>query len=513
MTTGNLDAPVPDSRVAWRYGLLLVLLAWGLEAYALWARPYVPLVDLPDHMARHCLEYLKLTGQPLPEYYDVSYDVLPNLGGDLVVPALLTFLTVPVAAKVFLTLSVFLYWLGPALFLLSCGGFRPAAWWAALLLLPLSFSGHFLWGFLNHYSGLGLAFLVLTHYLWLAKQERIRPLGLVVHAALVALLLLWHFAPFGVYCVVLACHLAVTTWQRWRMAGGWIQPLGRAALLALPLLPALFLYAYYSAHHAGIDPSVRWNWGGWARKLIQPLLLFHTYGWKCDLIVAFLWLAAALLVFGPGSIRSLRPNWPMLAVAALTTLYLIIPFQLATTDDTDARILPAVLVCALAVLVATWRPIPLPRSRLRVVAALLGICLVVRLGSVIHVWNGLEQRLEPLAAAMDRLAPDSRVLPVLLFPEVSKDYPERHFLAWAVPTKHIFYQGLLHHRDQQPLVFLVPAPFSVQKENDYWEVEGAQTRQYYDYVCVVSLTGKMVRVPPEFERVYDSGAVTLWRVR
>src|SRR5208282_342777 len=108
-----------------RYALLLVLLAWCLEAYALWSRPYVPLVDLPNHMARHYLEHLKLSGQPLPDGYEVAYDVLPNLGGDLVVPALMSVFDVPTAAKVFLTLSVFLYWLGPALFILSCGRFQP----------------------------------------------------------------------------------------------------------------------------------------------------------------------------------------------------------------------------------------------------------------------------------------------------------------------------------------------------------------------------------------------------
>jgi hypothetical protein len=285
--------------------------------------------------------------------------------------------------------------------------------------------------------------------------------------------------------------------------------LRRAALFALPLVPAVLLYAHYTAHHAGIDPAVRCNWGGWARKLVQPLTLFHTYDWRFDVVVIALWLGAVLAAFGLKSMRALRPSWLLLALAALTALYLVIPFQLGTTDDTDARILPAVLVCALAALAAAGTLSP---TRFRLAAALLALGIGVRYYSVVRAWDELGRRLEPLVQGMQRLEPESRVLHVLMFPAISKDYPERHFLAWAVTERRIFYPGMLHHRDQQPLVLRVPCPDPVRRGPGAWEVE-ADARRWYDYVWVVNLAGRPVHVPAEFEQVYAGGPLTLWRVR
>ena len=50
------------SAAAWRYSVAFVALAWTLEVYAIWSRTYVPLVDLPNHMARHYLEARWLSG-------------------------------------------------------------------------------------------------------------------------------------------------------------------------------------------------------------------------------------------------------------------------------------------------------------------------------------------------------------------------------------------------------------------------------------------------------------------
>ena len=153
----------PGRSPIWRWATALVLATWLGQAYVIWSPVYPPLVDLPDHMARHYLEARAMAGHELPAHYAIVYRVVPNLGGDLLVPLLLCVLDPLPAAKVFLTLSVWLYWLGPALFILRLGRYQPAALLAAMLWLPFVFSSQFFWGFLNYYSGFGLAFLVLTH--------------------------------------------------------------------------------------------------------------------------------------------------------------------------------------------------------------------------------------------------------------------------------------------------------------------------------------------------------------
>ena len=156
------STPRPCSIRYWRWGLALVFATLLAQAWVIVSPVYPPLFDLPNHMARHYLEARALAGHALPAGYSIDYRVLPNLGGDLVIPPLLLILDPLPAAKVFLILSVWLCWLGPALFVLRLGQYRLPALLAALLWLPFTFNYHFFWGFLNYYSGLGLSFLVLT---------------------------------------------------------------------------------------------------------------------------------------------------------------------------------------------------------------------------------------------------------------------------------------------------------------------------------------------------------------
>ena len=54
-------------------------------------------------------------------------------------------------------------------------GWRQQGALAALLYLPLVLSYNFILGNVNFYTGLGLAFLTLAHFLWLRRQTRPRP--------------------------------------------------------------------------------------------------------------------------------------------------------------------------------------------------------------------------------------------------------------------------------------------------------------------------------------------------
>ena len=165
-------APSPAPRGFWTAVVALTGLTWALLLCALWSPTYVPLFDLPNHMARHYLEYLMFSGGELPRYYLIEYGVLPNLGTDLIAPPLFAAFGPLAASKVLLTLCVFLYWLGPAVFVWQHGGFSPAAFAASLLLLPWVLSSQFFWGFINYYSGIGLAFLVLVQYCRLWREGR-----------------------------------------------------------------------------------------------------------------------------------------------------------------------------------------------------------------------------------------------------------------------------------------------------------------------------------------------------
>src|SRR6185369_8893624 len=92
-----------------------------------------------------------------------------------------------------------------------------------------------------------------------------------------------------------------------------------------------------------------------------------------------------------------------------------------------------------------------PVCHVPLVAALLTACLLVRGSILLGNWNRLADRLDIQARAFPLLEPRSRVLPILLLPELSTAYPETHFLAWAVPDREIYLPTLFALPDQHTL--------------------------------------------------------------
>ena len=495
------------SGLSWRPGLLLLLVAGTLVVYAVWSRPYVPLIDWPNHMARHHLEAVRLGGAPLPPFYQIHYRVLPNLGGDLAVPPLILALGPWAGGNLFLTLAVVLFWLGPAVFLAECGTDRPRAFTAALLLLPWVLCNPFFWGFLNYYSGVGLGFLVLAHHLHLSRRERLPLLGLLGHALLVTLLFLWHFAVWGTYGVLLGCHLLADILARWSKERRVGPALARAAAWGLTTVPSLILFVVYSRFESGINPLTHIDWGGWSRKARILLTPFRGYDWRIDAATGLLWLAAVAACFGPLSRRDRVPRGLLLSVAVLAVLYVVVPYQLGTTSDADSRALMPLLVCAIAVV--SFLPLRRPGLGL----TLLAVCLLLRYGSVLAAWHDFDARLAPQARAFAKLQPRSRVLPVLLAPHGHKDDLEQHFLAWAVVERDVYLPSLFAIGGQQPLTLHGPPEASLREQDGTLTIDEASLRGQYDYVWVLNLEGKELRLPDCCESIFHEGPLEIWQVR
>ena len=503
------NSPVRQTAMLpWWIACALVALTWGLELYALWSHPYVPLIDLPNHMARHYLESVWLRGGELPPFYAVEWRPLPNLGADFVIPVLMLAFRPEIACKVFLTLSVLLYWLGPALFLMECLDRKPQALAASLLLLPWTFTDQFFWGFLNYYSAVGLAFLVLAHHLRLSKRERVPVGGLLLHAALVVLLYFWHLAPWVLYCIIVGCRVAA---DLFRGPDDFWARLVRAVRALAPLVPSVLLFTVYFLGNHSVNPDSGWDWGGWGRKLLGPLRIFAGYDPRIDLPACLLWAAAVVVTFAAPRFKDLSRGWIPLALTVLAALYLLLPFQLGSTSDADTRVPPVLFVLALAAVGAA----PLRRPRLG--AVLLAACLLLRFGSILHAWDGLCGRLDAEARSFAVFRPGDRVLPVVLLPKRTKNYPEYHFAAWAAPDRGVFLPTLFTLPDQQPLRIVPPFAFAAGLPKgcdgpDACTLREAPLRDKYDYIWLYNPAGKAVRAPASFSRVFSEGALTVWRV-
>jgi hypothetical protein len=479
--------------------------------YALWAPAYVPLLDLPNHMARHYLEYRSLTGQQLPPGYTLQYQVLPNLGADLTLPLLLCIMPPVTACKLFLTLAVFLFWLGPALFVMQEAGSGRTALLAALLLLPLGLCNPLFCGFLNYYLGIGLAFLALAHYSHLSRKESAGLFPWVLHTVLVTAVFFSHLAAWGIYLLVMACLLLGRTGRRYGQThriGPCLRPV---VVSALAVVPTLGLLAYYLAHQNAVDPHLGYRWRPWFGKAILPLTLLRCYEWQTDIASALLWLAAFGLMFRLGPWRLILRQGSVLAAVALFLAFLAAPLSLGTTDSVDSRLLPALVVCGVAS--AAVLPLRWPRLALLVLAA----AALLRVGAVAHHWAEVSGRLEMHAHTLAPIQPRSRVLPVVVLTDGKTDdvksYPEYHFIGWAVVSNDAFVPTLFDIPGQQPLRVAGPRVREVWRGPGPVEIDEATILGRFEYVWVCNPTGCQVRLPESCECVCIEGQVSLWRVR
>lgn len=504
------NSPSALPKGLWPGSLLLISLTAALVLFALWSRPHLPLGDLSNHAARHYLESLWLAGEELPPYYEIRWSLVPNLGGDLFIPVLMRLLPPETAVTFAVTLAVLAFWFGAGWFIREQGGGRPGTVLAALLVLPWLFNNQLFWGYFNFYSGLGLTFAALAHFSRLLRRPTIP--GLLLHTLLVTLLFLWHLAVWGNYGVIMCCLLVAHCSARLREGAEWGATLRHAVILLLPSLPSLVLFALYVAANRDQPESGHVLWGTWERKLHVSLSAFRGYDWWADITLLLLFLAAIVVGFAFERGRQQRCGGLMLGMAGLTIFYLLIPFQLGSTSDTDSRLLPALLVCGIAWL-GCW---PVRHFRLAVGLLVLGVAL--RYGSIILAWDRMRDRLDDAAVSLESLDPGSRVVPVVLIPELSKDWPEGHFVCWSVVHRRTFVPTLFSAADQQPLV--IREPYQSPRP-DYMSVVGPDAKlpdkkwllENYDFVWVFNPLDRELSIPETFERVHQSGAVSLWRIR
>jgi hypothetical protein len=483
----------------------LVLAAFGLQFWAIWSVNFPPLHDVPNHMARHFLEKQYIFGLSETQFYEVGYKILPNLGGDVVIPFLMAVFSPVVALKIFLSAATFVYWLGPALFIREHANNYAGAMAASLLLLPLNMSEALFWGFLNYYVGFGLAFLVLVHFESLIKRPSLSWLELALHSVFVALLFFCHLTALGIYAVVVACRVVAIEWDavvegRRNIATS----LAHGSALLAPLIPSVLLYVIWSASKTA-SPNY---WGTWGEKLSLPLHLFRTYSFTADGVVCVLWILAALAFFGL-KWRGHFKSWlwmPALAFAALT---LAVPIQWGSTYHGDARIPPAMLVCFLAIAAG------MEVRRFAVGAALVAAALLVRYGSVYVAWTNLDTELTAISKALAEMPRGSRVMPVVgpnAGYTVRRDWPATHFVSWVVPLRDGFDPGLYAFNDQQPLTVHRDTQIYAHSDGHEIVVDDEPTRALYDYVYVYNPIGLPIRISSQFDKVFEYKDVTIWRV-
>jgi hypothetical protein len=395
-------------------GLFIVLAA--IAGIPILLTPWPPLTDYINHLSRMHVIATVGSDPDLARFYQIDWQLIPNLMMDLVVPVLERVMSVFLAGQLY-TIASFVLILSGTLALNR----RLYGHWSVLPLIafPLLYNNVFLVGTMNYVFGIGLSLWALTA--WLALRERAMVLRLSVSALFVLALFFCHLFALGIYGLGL---LAFELRRLWTIYADPSRPRRLADLLALsrrsplvdfvatglpflPVLPLLMLSPTW-----GLRGTFIWEFNG---KLDGLMFVIEVY----SQFAAF--LLTAIVAFAAGwAIRHralhFHPfGWVLLALGAV--VYLIMPRVLFETYMADQR-----LPISLAFMVVACAHLDLRQQIVRSgFATVLVLLLAVRVFEVETVWRDLSSITSSFRESVERVDRGAKVLVAYADPDGGDD--------------------------------------------------------------------------------------------
>ena len=366
------------------FGAWALLLA--LAAVPIFSTVLPPLADYPNHLAR-----FYLLAQGGNDYYAVRWAPLPNLAGDVIVPALAQAMPLGLAAKVFLV-TTFALLTGGTLWLsrVTSGGWR--LW--PLMSFLLLYNREFLLGFLNYLFALGVALCGTA--LWLAVERRPSGERMAISSVMALICFFCHISGFAIYAIAIAGLEAMPAWAECRLHR-WRELAWRCVVTGAQfLIPASIIVISWRPPIRG---SYEWFW----EKAYLFLSVLDNYNLPFDIacIVAILGLLGCLV--WQRQLRLALRFRPVLALLAVA--YFALPTYLATGWAADERFSLAFVFMLFGLTTVRFY-----RTRTAAItAAALAVIFVARFAVIERLWLTSDRVYTEDLAKLDRLPMGCRV--------------------------------------------------------------------------------------------------------
>jgi len=212
-----------------------VALLAAIFVVPLWCVHSPGMPDYPAHVAGF---HLILNQAPHSAYYTVHWLLAPNLASELLVPLIAHLMPLEAAAKLFLSVAVALWVLGPALIHRALFGRFGVAPLAGGL---FAYNANYMWGFFNYYFAAGLSFLVFAA--WIACAGRREPVRLAGFAAAVFALYVFHLFAVLLLLTCIGCFELSAALAR-PNAGNMVK---RAAAVMAIFAPAAIAFLFFKS--------------------------------------------------------------------------------------------------------------------------------------------------------------------------------------------------------------------------------------------------------------------------
>jgi hypothetical protein len=180
-----------------------------LISIPIWTHPLPPLSDYVNHLARMQVIATLPQNPLLANFYEIDWQVIPNLTMDLIVPLFARAMNIYLAGQVFMV-AMFALIISGALALNRALIGR----WSVmpLFVTPLMYNFVFLVGVMNYIFGIGVALWALAG--WVAVRERAWPLRFALSTASVLVLFFCHLSALGIYGIGVLSFELLRLWDR-----------------------------------------------------------------------------------------------------------------------------------------------------------------------------------------------------------------------------------------------------------------------------------------------------------
>ena len=393
--------------------LFVVLLA--ITSIPVVLHPWPPMSDYINHLARMQVIATINTDPDLARFYEIDWQVIPNLMMDLIVPFLVRVMNIYVAGQTYTILSFVLILSGTVALHRQLFGR-----WSVLPLIgfPLLYNNVFLVGTMNYVFGIGLALWALTAWIWL--RERNLALRLSVSTLFVIALFFCHLFVVGVYGVGLLAYESHRLWTA--LAGLRRAPPGHGsgrkaaravfdfAITGLPFLPVLPMLMMSPTW--GLRQTFTWELPGKIDGL-DYIIEVYSHG------AAFLFTAAIAFAIGWAT-RHRALSFHAVGVGLLAigvAVYMALPRVIFETYMADQR-----LPISLAFMLIACVDLDL-RDKIvrRGFAALLVVMLGIRVGEVEDMWNSLSAGTDSFHQSVQLIDRGAKVLVAYADPDGGDD--------------------------------------------------------------------------------------------
>ena len=481
-----------------------------------------PLVDLPGHMGRYRVQLDLANHQWLTDWYNFQWQLIGNLGIDLLVEALAPILGLELAVKLIILTIPPLIVIGLLWIAREVHGRIPAT---ALFALPLAYCFPLQFGFINFMLSMAFALPAFALWLRLARLGRFR-LRAIIFVPLSCALWVCHTFGWGVLGILAFSAEMVREHdiakretqhrigpptpegaRRWAMA--WV----RAGLHCLPLcLPMLLMIAWRSGEHVGGQTG---DWFNWRAKISWLTMMLRDRWMAFDIASVAVIALVIYKAFRDPSIEYSRNLG--LSTLFLLAMFVLLPRIVFGSAYADMRLAPFMVSIA----VIAIRPKPGVSLKTMTSVAMLGLAFVgVRTAATTVSYYLFDQRYDRELKALDHVPIGARLVTFVgktcnnewlmtRLEHLSAIALERRMAysndqwsmagAQMLTTKYVAAKGFSH--DPSEIVTDVQCP------REWWRPIdrslGLFPRVAFDYVWLIN--------PPPYDPKYAEDLTPIWR--